>query len=241
MMNFSLVTATIKTFFVEIKQFRDYLAENLEFAFSDQMSDLSIDDNVDLSTLFTSLNVIYQEEIHSHTRNISWKHLFTEQEEKLDDDKKLNKNFDSYESRKIFATNSIENSERTYSNQDIQKKRKLFLQNRSLQKSDTSLNRSRSIQTNKQTSSKRVHSITHSARVHSKQNFFQSSHLSNLRQFFIIQHSFSFTFISNQRRHQRSQARKRCFQKNISRTLFQSFFDSSTINLCKNLFNATSI
>ncbi len=198
MINSSLITATIKTLLVEIKQFRDYLAKNLEFAFSNQISDLSIDDNVDLNTLSTFSNVIYQEKIHSQTKNISSKHSFTERKKKFDDVEKLNKDLNLNESRKIFTTDSIENSERTYSNQDNQKKRKLSLQNRLLQKLDTSLNRSRSIQTNKQTSSKRIHSTTHSARVQSEKNFFQSSHLRNLRELFITKFFSSLLIISTE-------------------------------------------
>jgi hypothetical protein len=198
-MNFTLITTTVKTVFVEIRHFRNYLAENFEFAFSIQIFSSSIDDSVDLNTLSVSL-----------------KHSFTERKRKSDEIETLKKRSDSNESREISATNSAENSEfddiefnssqtslhsqstevdifesLTYSNQVNSVKK-----NRSLQKFDTSLNRSRSTQTSNQISSKRVYSTTDSARVHSKENLFQSSHLSNLKQFFIIQRSLSFTFIS---------------------------------------------
>jgi hypothetical protein len=123
----SLITTAVKTFFVEIKQFRDYLAENLEFVFTSQSSDLSIfvftqketsdililshreffDDSVDLIKLSTLSNIAEQEEIHSHTRNISSKHS-----EKFGEIEKFDKDSDSDESREVSTTNSIDDLER---------------------------------------------------------------------------------------------------------------------------------
>jgi viroplasmin and RNaseH domain-containing protein len=203
-MNLTLITATVKTFLVEIKIFRDYLAENFEFAFSIQSFDLSIDDSVDLITLF-----------------ISSKHSSAERERKSDEIESLNKDSDSDESREIFATNSVENlddigfnsSQTSLHSQsteiDIFESLTYSNQGNSVKK-----NRSRSTQTNNQTSIERVHSTIQRSRVQSEKSSFQSSHLRNLRELFITE---SFLVVTTKQSERR--------QNVLERILTQRFFD----------------
>ncbi len=186
MMNLTLITTTVKTFLVEIRVFRDYLAENFGFAFSIQSFDLSIDDNVNLTTLF-----------------ISSEHSSAEREKKSDEIESLDKDSDSDESREIFAANSVKNiddiefnSSQTSSHSQSTEIDILESLTYSNQDNSVKKNQSRSTQMNNQTSIERVHSTIQRSRVQSEKNSFQSSHLRNLKELFITQRFFVATIIS---------------------------------------------
>ncbi len=199
----SLVSAAIKALLVEIKNLRDYffaIVEKSSTSFTTHLSQSShqifIQETLSIKEQRKSLenldDVVDSFELFTHVEELKISKSSRESESLLSKDRIA-------EQEKIFNESKLLDSQRISS--------ELL----------SSFNRANDV-----TQSERVHSTIQLSRVQSDDNLFHTSHLKNLRDLFITQHSLSSTYISVDSESTKTALSEKYFE-DVSSTVFRQF------------------